>query len=302
MDFLRRSFRRSSRIGPHGQRRAATMYVVDGNYGPKSTSPHKLQNRGGKKVLGPKPDSPAPERSGGTHIAATVKNTVRRLLRRTKSHRDAPSSAPVKLTSPDLERPTVPKDTDKQNSTSAATVIVNNAVEDGDSSATEENHRQNAKKDSAKEEQRPRPEQYKNQSTNHTQNKNAKSSRNSKTDENMVQLRHPPRNITVRPYRKRRSQVRLSFQSTCKSLIEFIGSKLHSAPRLNIFNLNYPITSGITCCITSKLNFTYLHSLYIFYENRAIQQNGVRTELPFRGEKQQLMQIVPYVVLEKSNS
>ncbi|XP_015433048.1 PREDICTED: serine/threonine-protein kinase MARK2-like isoform X2 [Dufourea novaeangliae] len=29
---------------------------------------------------------------GGTHLAATVKNTVRRLLRRTKSHRDAPSS------------------------------------------------------------------------------------------------------------------------------------------------------------------------------------------------------------------
>lgn len=31
------------------------------------------------------------ESRGGTHIAATVKNTVRRLLRRTKSHRDAPS-------------------------------------------------------------------------------------------------------------------------------------------------------------------------------------------------------------------
>ncbi|KMR05132.1 map microtubule affinity-regulating kinase 3 isoform x12 [Lasius niger] len=29
---------------------------------------------------------------GGTHIAATVKNTVRRLLRRTKSHRDTPST------------------------------------------------------------------------------------------------------------------------------------------------------------------------------------------------------------------
>lgn len=29
---------------------------------------------------------------GGTHLAATVKNTVRRLLRRTKSHRDTPSS------------------------------------------------------------------------------------------------------------------------------------------------------------------------------------------------------------------
>ncbi|XP_076177672.1 uncharacterized protein LOC143151977 [Ptiloglossa arizonensis] len=28
---------------------------------------------------------------GGTHLAATVKNTVRRLLRRTKSHRDAPA-------------------------------------------------------------------------------------------------------------------------------------------------------------------------------------------------------------------
>ncbi|XP_014207623.1 serine/threonine-protein kinase MARK2 isoform X3 [Copidosoma floridanum] len=40
------------------------------------------------------PDSPttptAPER-GGTHIAATVKNTVRKLLRRTKSHREAPT-------------------------------------------------------------------------------------------------------------------------------------------------------------------------------------------------------------------
>ncbi|XP_071582733.1 serine/threonine-protein kinase MARK2 isoform X10 [Temnothorax nylanderi] len=32
------------------------------------------------------------ERGGGTHIAATVKNTVRRLLRRTKSHRDTPST------------------------------------------------------------------------------------------------------------------------------------------------------------------------------------------------------------------
>ena len=32
---------------------------------------------------------------GGTHIAATVKNTVRRLLRRTKSHRDTPSAPPV---------------------------------------------------------------------------------------------------------------------------------------------------------------------------------------------------------------
>lgn len=32
------------------------------------------------------------DRGGGTHIAATVKNTMRRLLRRTKSHRDAPST------------------------------------------------------------------------------------------------------------------------------------------------------------------------------------------------------------------
>ncbi|XP_029156413.1 transcription factor MYB120-like [Nylanderia fulva] len=32
------------------------------------------------------------DRGGGTHIAATVKNTVRRLLRRTKSHRDTPST------------------------------------------------------------------------------------------------------------------------------------------------------------------------------------------------------------------
>lgn len=31
-------------------------------------------------------------RNGGNHLAATVKNTVRRLLRRTKSHRDPPST------------------------------------------------------------------------------------------------------------------------------------------------------------------------------------------------------------------
>lgn len=36
---------------------------------------------------------------GGTHIAATVKNTVRRLLRRTKSHRDAPSTNASTMTS-----------------------------------------------------------------------------------------------------------------------------------------------------------------------------------------------------------
>ncbi|XP_044003543.1 serine/threonine-protein kinase MARK2-like isoform X18 [Aphidius gifuensis] len=36
---------------------------------------------------------------GGTHIAATVKNTVRRLLRRTKSHRDTPSVYPSSITS-----------------------------------------------------------------------------------------------------------------------------------------------------------------------------------------------------------
>jgi len=39
------------------------------------------------------------ERGGGTHIAATVKNTVRRLLRRTKSHRDAPSTNASTMTS-----------------------------------------------------------------------------------------------------------------------------------------------------------------------------------------------------------
>jgi len=39
------------------------------------------------------------ERGGGTHIAATVKNTVRRLLRRTKSHRDAPSANVSTMTS-----------------------------------------------------------------------------------------------------------------------------------------------------------------------------------------------------------
>ncbi|KYN33228.1 Serine/threonine-protein kinase MARK2 [Trachymyrmex septentrionalis] len=36
---------------------------------------------------------------GGTHIAATVKNTVRRLLRRTKSHRDTPSTNASTMTS-----------------------------------------------------------------------------------------------------------------------------------------------------------------------------------------------------------
>ncbi|XP_076669557.1 serine/threonine-protein kinase MARK2 isoform X6 [Andrena cerasifolii] len=37
---------------------------------------------------------------GGTHLAATVKNTVRRLLRRTKSHRDAPSTNATDTTQP----------------------------------------------------------------------------------------------------------------------------------------------------------------------------------------------------------
>ncbi|KAG7201936.1 hypothetical protein KM043_004641 [Ampulex compressa] len=37
---------------------------------------------------------------GGTHLAATVKNTVRRLLRRTKSHRDAPSTNAATMTVP----------------------------------------------------------------------------------------------------------------------------------------------------------------------------------------------------------
>uniref|UniRef100_A0A6V7JY23 Uncharacterized protein n=1 Tax=Bracon brevicornis TaxID=1563983 RepID=A0A6V7JY23_9HYME len=37
--------------------------------------------------------------SGGTNLAATVKDTVRRLLRRTKSHRDTPSVYPTSITS-----------------------------------------------------------------------------------------------------------------------------------------------------------------------------------------------------------
>ncbi|CAG5100787.1 Protein of unknown function [Cotesia congregata] len=51
-----------------------------------------------------KPNESVNERSngggggGGTHIAATVKNTVRRLLRRTKSHRDTPSVYPASIT------------------------------------------------------------------------------------------------------------------------------------------------------------------------------------------------------------
>ncbi|XP_076657852.1 uncharacterized protein LOC143361977 [Halictus rubicundus] len=35
---------------------------------------------------------------GGAHLAATVKNTFRRLLRRTKSHRDPPSTIPAMVT------------------------------------------------------------------------------------------------------------------------------------------------------------------------------------------------------------
>ncbi|XP_078049735.1 uncharacterized protein LOC144476530 [Augochlora pura] len=34
---------------------------------------------------------------GGSHLAATVKNTFRRLLRRTKSHRDPPSTIPATI-------------------------------------------------------------------------------------------------------------------------------------------------------------------------------------------------------------
>ncbi|XP_031782702.1 serine/threonine-protein kinase MARK2 isoform X5 [Nasonia vitripennis] len=78
---------------------------------------HSANNKSGA------PDSPGPERSGGgTHIAATVKNTVRRLLRRTKSHRDAPSSATATPSPPVSQRapPAV--------SAAAATVLVNEAV------------------------------------------------------------------------------------------------------------------------------------------------------------------------------
>lgn len=60
-----------------------------------------------KKVDYKSPNETTNERSngvnggggGGTHIAATVKNTVRRLLRRTKSHRDTPSVYPASITS-----------------------------------------------------------------------------------------------------------------------------------------------------------------------------------------------------------
>ncbi|CAB0038230.1 unnamed protein product [Trichogramma brassicae] len=141
MDFLRRSFRRTGRIGPHGQRRAATMYVVEptsnGDVSPKSYHPreaqqlyqqmqqqqqqqqqqqsqqqpqqqqqqrrhhhHRSHGKSSKKhvevVAEAKADQAASER-GGTHIATTVKNTVRRLLRRTKSHREA---APMPLATP----------------------------------------------------------------------------------------------------------------------------------------------------------------------------------------------------------
>ncbi|KYM88435.1 hypothetical protein ALC53_02918 [Atta colombica] len=49
---------------------------------------------------------------GGTHIAATVKNTVRRLLRRTKSHRDTPSTNASTMTSAVINgHPIVPPST-----------------------------------------------------------------------------------------------------------------------------------------------------------------------------------------------
>jgi hypothetical protein len=161
-DFLRRSFRRSGRIGPHGQRRAATMYVVDapaskvvvssgqqqptqprlsnhhahhhghhhrhqqeggrsrradpnGMYGKptninsliinnnnNNNNHNNINNNNGGGTNSHRTDSPGPERSsagsGGTHIAATVKNTVRRLLRRTKSHREGPTATAIAAT------------------------------------------------------------------------------------------------------------------------------------------------------------------------------------------------------------
>ncbi|KAL6266822.1 hypothetical protein P5V15_003651 [Pogonomyrmex californicus] len=55
--------------------------VVDYNKTMNQHHHHRHHEGGGERGGG-----------GGTHIAATVKNTVRRLLRRTKSHRDTPST------------------------------------------------------------------------------------------------------------------------------------------------------------------------------------------------------------------
>ncbi|KYN08926.1 hypothetical protein ALC57_18892 [Trachymyrmex cornetzi] len=97
--------KKSSRIAPH----VDTMYVmetgghkvapvptstrvkkvVDYNKTMNQHHHHRHHESGGGGERG----------GGGTHIAATVKNTVRRLLRRTKSHRDTPSTNASTMTS-----------------------------------------------------------------------------------------------------------------------------------------------------------------------------------------------------------
>ncbi|KYM95978.1 hypothetical protein ALC62_13426 [Cyphomyrmex costatus] len=90
------SGKKSSRIAPH----VDTMYVMETgghkvapvptstrvkkvvDYNKTMNQHHRHHESGGGGERG----------GGGTHIAATVKNTVRRLLRRTKSHRDTPSA------------------------------------------------------------------------------------------------------------------------------------------------------------------------------------------------------------------
>lgn len=142
MEFLRRSFRRSSRVratAQHSSEAEIPVGPLDNgsvvpqqqqplsphkssltNCGPGARLPHSRRaarlrqggqlhnhhhhhqsaaanNHANLKQQAAHPDSPAPERS--SHIAATVKNTVRRLLRRTKSHRDAPAPAPAPVAS-----------------------------------------------------------------------------------------------------------------------------------------------------------------------------------------------------------
>lgn len=87
------SGKKSGRIAPH----VDTMYVME--TGGHKVAPVPTSTRVKKVVDYNKTMSQhhhhevGGERGGGgTHIAATVKNTVRRLLRRTKSHRDAPST------------------------------------------------------------------------------------------------------------------------------------------------------------------------------------------------------------------
>lgn len=91
-----------ARIAPHVN---AAMYVTDSeghkvasaptarvkrmmDY--KSTNHHHHHHEAGER--GGEGGGGGGGGGGGTHIAATVKNTVRRLLRRTKSHRDTPST------------------------------------------------------------------------------------------------------------------------------------------------------------------------------------------------------------------